>query len=78
MKKPKRVRRKARFEVGEVVAQRKLNCGITEYGVVEHYDPKYRAAYGIQLSSMVGTIWLYARELRPLNATEIGPRRKRG
>ena len=75
MKKPKR---KPKFWVGEVVALRKINEGITEYGVVGEYDPKYQAPYGIQLSSMIGILWLGARELRPLTAKEIGPRRGRG
>lgn len=79
MKKPKRKKPEPKFGVGQAVALRKLNDGITEYGVVEKYDPKYCAPYGVQLSSLVGICWHGARELRPLTETEKeGPRRKRG
>ena len=75
MKRPKRVRRKARFIVGQVVALRILNDGITEYGIVCRHDTQWQYAYGVQLSSQVGITWRPARDLRPLTAKEIGPRR---
>ena len=76
MKKPQR--KKPKFRVGEVVALRILNDGITEYGIVSRYDPQWQYAYGVQLSSQVGNTWRPARDLRSLTAKEIGPRRERG
>ena len=71
MKKPQRVRRKARFYKGQVVARR---------GSEFLFRVESRR-------QSVGGVWQYLTphyrqydedELRPLTAKEIGPRRERG
>lgn len=77
MKKPKRVRRKARFWVGQVVvamddwlAKIVHNHGLTNLG--NHLEQE---EYQYELDIGMGYL---ESELRPLTAKEIGPRRERG
>ena len=82
MKKPKRVRRKAEFEVGNVVRVIKnTTAGLRSQG-------ESRAMRGdlltlVEVQPLIGE-WCFGRvrlrrdELRRLTATEIGPRRERG
>ena len=72
MKKPKCVRRKARFRVGELVS---LPVRVVKV------DRRYNLERYMVQAHVAGWIFedmVEANELRPLNATEIGPRRKRG
>ena len=86
MKKPKRVRRKARFRVGEVVAKCIHFAGerkpwVSGYGAVKEHEPK-EDTDGYLLDGGAG--WWYLNTmsdgtrmyLRPLTAKERGPRRK--
>ena len=82
MKKPKRVRRKTKFEVGNVVRVIKN----TTAGLRSRSES--RAMRGdlltlVEIQPLVGE-WCFGRvrlrrdELRPLTAKERGPRRERG
>ena len=79
MKKPKRVRRKARFGVGQVVtmADDKEGYLFRVAKVSEAACPEFQY---LDESAILryGTLWHDESELRPLTAKEIGPRRKRG
>ena len=72
MKKPKRVRRKARFWVGQVVTDiaNKGNGILFRVQEIRTDTP----AIGI----WDGWVWYDERMFRPLTAKEIGPRRERG
>ena len=72
MKKPKRVRRKARFRVGEVVTFKEHRDGLLFRVLEVRWTPLAGYEY-LELWS-----WHGERYLRPLTAKEIGPRRKRG
>jgi hypothetical protein len=71
VKKPKRVRRKARFRVGEVVFHKSH----------KRYYKIFRVEFfqGMPLYYLSDRTWSHGEsEFRPLTAKEIGPRRERG
>ncbi|KKK79564.1 hypothetical protein LCGC14_2832250 [marine sediment metagenome] len=65
MKKPKRVRRKARFRVGQVVKHREKNTYHRVYSVWTH--PDYEPFYSLSDHHS-----LHESELRPLTRRERG------
>ena len=72
MKKPKRVRRKARFRVGQY-----LNLPVKVLKVDRRCNPEQYMVQGL-VAGWIFTDPIEPNELRPLTAKEIGPRRKRG